>query len=73
MPGALDLLKFEPGGEYYNTFHQLQKIKGTNHKNMQQSDGLDATFGPLVPVPAQCTCSPRHGQRGVHSVLLNLS
>jgi hypothetical protein len=28
MPGALDLLKFESGGAYYDTFHQLQKIRG---------------------------------------------
>jgi hypothetical protein len=39
-PGALDLLKFKPGGEYYDTFHQLQKIRGIITKICNNQMGL---------------------------------
>jgi hypothetical protein len=29
-PGALNVLKFEPGGVFYDTFHQLQLPGGVN-------------------------------------------
>jgi hypothetical protein len=40
-PFVLNLLKFKPGGEFYNTFNSTAaKNKGNYHKNTRQSDGF---------------------------------